>query len=223
MLELRLYNTKKSIEQELERDDIDGLSSPLAANSPANYNKTAATSSDSNSNSTSRSQNDLERLRRENEQLKKQLREEKEQTKQFNANERGFFELKLKERDAEFCEMEKQSALAKRKYQKLSEEMQDMQRMLDENKVRNRELEKTQARFDTDMNALKANLEAEKESREKCERERDQAKYEIFSLKNELETQKLEIVYHTEKVDRLEKDLKGNTLFYLYTYFHSSL
>jgi myosin-18 len=211
MLELRLYNTKKSIEQELEKDDIDGLSSPLAANSPVNH-KTVSNSSDGTKRA---SQTELEKLKRENEQLKKQLREEKEQSKQFNANERGFFEQKLKERDAEFCEMEKQSALAKRKYQKLSEEMQDMQRMLDENKVRNRELEKTQARFDSEMNSLKAKLESEKEMREKSERERDQAKYEVFTLKSELETQKLETVYQSEKVDRLEKDLKGKKILFI--------
>ena len=219
MLELRLYHTKRSIEQELEKDYIDGLSSPLL-HSPAAYKSSVSSNGVSatpplpngKEKSTHNYPHDLDRLRRENEQLRKQLGDEREQAKQLSANERGFFELKLKERDNEFLEMEKQNAVTKRKYQKLSEEMQDMQRMLDENKVRNRELEKIQARFDAEMNALKARHESEREGRERAERERDAAKYEIFTIRSDLETQKLESSYHSEKVERLEKDLKVNFL-----------
>lgn len=202
MLELRLYNTKKSIEQELEKDDLDGLSSPVgvAAHSPSLPMHSASNGSDSTGGS--------DRLRRENEQLKKQLREEREQARKLNTNERAFFELKLKERDEEYVEMEKQCAIHKRKYQKLSEEVQDMQRMLDETKARNRELEKTQARFDSEMSSLKTKFEAEKELREKIERERDQSRFELFNAKSELEAQQMEKKYHSDKVEQLERDLK---------------
>lgn len=198
MLELRLYNTKKSIEQELEKDDIDGLS--VSGNNLTT--ETPATSSNKHS------QNQSESLKRENEMLKRQLKQEKENIQMFNLNERNFFEQRLKEKDAELLELEKQTALQKRKYQKMCEEMQDLERLCDESKVRNRELEKIQSKFDSDMQSLKAKYEAEKELREKCERERDSAKYEIFSLKSELDTQKLEISYHIEKCERLERDLK---------------
>jgi myosin-18 len=204
MLELRLYHTKKSIEQELEKDDLDGLSSPGVQASMTSQSN----SNNNNNNNTNKAMFDSEHLRRENEQLRKQLRDEKEQTKQFSLNERQFFEAKLKEHDNELHEMEKQNAILKRKYQKLSEEMQDMQRMLDENKARNRELEKTQSKYDSDMNSLRSKLEMERDLREKCEHERDQAKYEIFTLKSDLETLKLENSYHIEKVERLERDLK---------------
>jgi myosin-18 len=86
--------------------------------------------------------------------------------------------------------------------------MQDVQRLCDESKVRNRDLEKIQLRFDAEMTQSKSKYEKEKELREKCERERESSKYEIFSLKNELETQKLEINYHVEKCERLERDIK---------------
>ena len=205
MLELRLINTKKSIEQELERDDIDGLST------------TSATQLNNSNNMPNGSNNNLlltmseaqfERLKRENENLKRQIKQEKENTNTLIQNERKFFETKLKEKDEELLEIEKQSAIHKRKHQKLGEEMQDLQRMCEESKVRNRELEKLQLKFDADMAVWRNKYEGEKEIREKCERERETIKYEIFSLKSELESQKLESNYHAEKNDRLERDLK---------------
>ena len=119
MLELRLINTKKSIEQELERDDIDGLSTNTSVQL-----RTATPSVNSLSNSSSESSaQQLERLRRDNEHLKRQLKQEKENTQTLVQNERVFFELKLKEKDEELMEIEKQSAVNKRKYQKLGEEV----------------------------------------------------------------------------------------------------
>ena len=191
MLELRLYNTKKSIEQELEKDDIDGLSVNGSFTKPNTGNSSQ-----------------LEALKRENEALKRQLKQEKENIQIFNLNERNFFDTKLKEKDFEILELEKQTSIHKRKYQKMCEEMQDLERLCDENKIRNRELEKIQAKFDAEMNTLRTKYDGEKELREKCERERDSVKYELSTLKNDLETQKLETAYQIEKCERLERDLK---------------
>lgn len=193
MLELRLFTTKKSIEHDLEKDDIDGLSNTLI--------------SDLSEKSISLPIH-IDKIKRENEILKLQLQQDKENTHLFNQNERSFFEIKLKEKDTELLELEKQLQLHKRKYQKLCEDMQDVQRLCDESKVRNRELEKIQLKFDAEMSQLRSKYEKEKDSRDKCERERDTSKYEIFSLKNDLETQKLETSYHVEKCERLERDLK---------------
>jgi myosin-18 len=187
MLELRLYNTKKSIEQELERDDMAQPSETLSPNLL---------------------QPQMERLKRENEMLKRQLKLEKENASVLNQNEKSFFELKLKEKDNEALELERQTAMHKRKYQKICEEMQDVQRMCEESKTRNRELEKLQHKFDSDMSVWRNKYENERETREKCERERDTTKYEVFSLKSELDSLKLEAAYHVEKNERLEKDLK---------------
>lgn len=187
MLEMRLFATKKSIEHELEKDDIDGLSTPIGENELPIH---------------------IEKIKRENEILKQKLFQDKENTQLFNQGERNFFESKLKEKDNEILEFEKQIAVHKRKYQKLNEDMQDVQRLCDESKVRNRELEKIQIKFDSEMSSLRNKYEREKESREKCERERETFKYEIFSLKNDLDTQKLETSYHVEKCERLERDLK---------------
>jgi myosin-18 len=221
MLELRLYNTKKSIEQELEKDDIDGLSSlanslDTTLNEASSIATTITTASaaavggagPSSTSSTAAANYQMELLRKEIDSLKSQLKEEKKNFDVLTGNERTFFEAKLKEKDAELLEMEKQASMNKRKCQKVSEEMQDLQRMCDEFKVRNRELEKQQAKFDAEMNGLRTKYEAERELREKCERERDSSKYEIFTLKSDLDTQKLETNYNIEKCERLERDLK---------------
>jgi hypothetical protein len=92
MLEMRLFATKKSIEHELEKDDIDGLSS-FEHVIPGQ----------------------IEKIRRENENLKQKLQQDKENSLLFNQNERNFFELKLKEKDNEILEMEKQLAVQKSK------------------------------------------------------------------------------------------------------------
>jgi chromosome segregation ATPase len=214
MLELRLYNTKKSIENELEKDDIDGLSSPNnhlllspTTNSPSNCNDELI----SYGFKLKASSHELDKLRRENDNLKRKLQDKKDETEKLNVNERNMFDLRLKERDTEFFEIEKQNTILKRKYQKLSEEMQDIQRMLEDNQIRNRELEKIQSRFDIDIHTLQSKLRDEIENREKCERERDQAVYEISSLKRDIDSQKQEITNQVEKTERLERDLKGTT------------
>ncbi|RNA32781.1 unconventional myosin-XVIIIa isoform X2 [Brachionus plicatilis] len=190
MLELRLYNTKKSIEQELEKDDIDGLSVNGSFCSKSNTGE------------------QLEALRRDNESLKRQLQQEKEQLELRGLTERSALEAKLEEKESEIVELEKQTAIHKRKYHKVCQEMQDMERLCEENKIRNRELEKIQSKFDSEMSALRSKLEAERELREKSEREREATKYDLFALKNDLDAQKLETNYHVEKCERLERDLK---------------
>lgn len=151
---------------------------------------------------------ETERLRKEVESLKNMIKEEKENAQAFNLKERAFFEAKLKEKADELMESEKQASIHKRKYQKLCEEVQDLQRLCDDSKARNRELEKTQQKFDADLNAWKAKLDAERELRERVERERDSVKYELFTAKADLENQKLEMGYLSEKLQRVEKDLR---------------
>ena len=185
ILELRLFNTKRSIEQELEKDD--GLT---FTKTPLNQNI------------------DAERLMTENETLRNQLKQEKDRAQMMNLNERSLLDIRLKEKENEILEMEKQATTQKRKYQKLCEEMQDIQRMCDQSKVRNRELEKLQQKFDSEMSSLKAKLEEEREAREKSERERDTARYEVFAVSSELDAQKMESAHLTGKCERLNKDLK---------------
>jgi len=96
----------------------------------------------------------------------------------------------------------------KRKYQKCQEEFQDIQRFNDEYKSRNKDLEKIQSKFDSDMHDLKKELEKEMQMREKYQRERDQLQYEQYSLKANLDNLKLDLDYQKEKNARLDKDLK---------------
>ena len=198
-MELRLRQTKQHLtgDGHVERDDIDGLSVPT--NSEAQSDSSQATSNTSLL---------CDKLSRDNVLLKQQLEQLKANEMLMKSNERDFFELKLKEKDRELLELEKQAALNKRKHQKLGEDMQDMQRMCEGVKLRNRDLEKTQLKFDADMSALRGKLDAEKELREKCEREREAFKFELLAAQRQLEAQRDEAAYSAQKSERLERDLK---------------
>lgn len=116
MLEMRLQNTKLQIKDELENE------TPTSASSHSKELDTLTLMQ-------------IEKLKYENETLKKQLAEEKENENIFKQKERNFFENKLKDKDNELIEVEKQTAIHKRKYQKLCEELQDTQRLCDNLKV----------------------------------------------------------------------------------------
>lgn len=202
MLELRLYTTKQSIEQELARKDddtdVNGASNDTTITTTKIATTTTTTMASVSSNGSHRNNNgEIERVRAELDALR-----------ETSALERAQLEQRMRERDSELVELERQCSALKRKYQKVCEQVQDVERASDEYKVRNRELERVQAKYDADMGALRVKWEEEREAREKCEREREQSKYELFAIKSELETQKLETVYHQEKCERLEKDLK---------------
>lgn len=193
MLELRLYTTKQSIEQELARKDTD-----TDTTSELTMSMTTTTTS------ATLTQPPNHRSFVEAESLRAELNEMRE----LSAHERAQFEQRMRERDNELVEIERQCSALKRKYQKVCEQVQDVERANDEYKVRNRELERVQAKYDADMAVVRSKWEEERETREKCEREREQCKYELFAVKSDLETQKLETAYHQEKCERLEKDLK---------------
>jgi myosin XVIII len=196
-LELRLNNTKASIEQEIERVDLDLTTDAISASTISNGSSTQGEAQ-------------FGKLKIENETLRKHLKQLKKENahQQFSASDRDILEKAIVERDNQLIELDKQSSLYKFKYQKLFEEMQDLQRMCDESKLRNKELEKQQKKFDSDMATWRLKYENEKEMREKCERERDATKFEVFTLKSEYESIKLENSFYTEKCERLEKDLK---------------
>jgi len=181
MLELRFVNTKQQLEGEMK-----SFNDPLDMTSIAQ----------------------IEKLKSENQNLKKQLLVNKDNDETYRVKERSFFENKLKDKDNELIETEKAVTLHKRKYQKLNEEIQDIQRLCDGLKIRNNELEKIQKKFDYDMNSVRASCEIEKELKEKCERERDMMKYELQAVGEQLSAEKMERAFLVDKCARMEHDLK---------------
>lgn len=126
MLELRLYTTKQSIEHELARkDDIDGLSLETQTISATTTTSSMAIGQQHDSSS-------LDKLRQENELLRSQVTT----AQQLSQNERVFFESRLQEKDSELVELERQTSALKRKYQKMCEQVQDVERACDEYKVK---------------------------------------------------------------------------------------
>lgn len=148
------------------------------------------------------------KLKRDYEYLKQQLKQDKENLIEQNEKLKLNYELKLKDINQTNDNLESQLAIYKRKYQKLQEEMQDLQRFNDEYKSRNRELERIQSKFDADMHDLKQELDKEIIQREKCQREKDQMQYELYQIKSDKENFKVELDFQKEKFARLEKDLK---------------
>lgn len=188
MLELRLANTKQHISDELQSGlnaegfGTDGLDMLTVIQ--------------------------IDKLKRENESLKKKLAQGKEDEEEYRQKEKSYYENKIKDKEEDVLEAEKQTAAHKRKYQKLCEEMQDIQRLNDEVKVRNNELEKIQRKFDVEMSHLRKAFETERELREKAERERDGLKFEVQTATGQAESEKMEREFVQEKCERLEKDLK---------------
>lgn len=150
----------------------------------------------------------IDKLKRENESLKKKLAQEKEDEQEYRLKEKSYYENKIRDKEEDILEAEKQAAAHKRKYQKLCEEMQDIQRLNDEVKVRNNELEKIQRKFDVEMSHLRKDFETERELREKAERERDGLKFEVQLATGQAESANMEKEFVQERCDRMEKDLK---------------
>ena len=149
-----------------------------------------------------------EKIKREFENLKQQFKQDKENLIEQNEQSKINYEIKFKELSQLNDNYENQLSIYKRKYQKLQEEIQDTQRFNDEYKARNKELERTQSKFDSDMHDLRKELEKELNMREKYQRERDQLQYETYNLKGNIDNLKLDLDYQKEKNARLEKDMK---------------
>jgi myosin-18 len=171
-----------------QRDDIDGLS---------NNNQTLANNND-----------EIYQYRRDYDFLKQQFKQDKEGLIEQNEQLKLNYENKFKELSLLNDNYDSQLSIYKRKYQKLQEEIQDTQRFNDEFKTRNKELERVQSKYDSDMHDLKQELENEINLREKYQREKDQLQYEMYNLKADLENLKLDLDLQKEKSVRLDKDLK---------------
>ena len=191
LIEARLLATTKSIESELS-------SSSSSSNAEQQQS----------SNKQQQQHVDVQRLQKDADMLKKQLREERAHANELSRSERAFFEHKLAERDAELLELERQCAAHKRLWQKASNELQDVERAHEESRTRTRDLERIQQRHDAELAAWRARCEAEREARDKCERERDSAKYELATTLTQLEQSRDELSACVAKCERLERDLK---------------
>ncbi|TKS83526.1 Unconventional myosin-XVIIIa [Collichthys lucidus] len=96
----------------------------------------------------------------------------------------------------------------KKKWQKLTAELQDTKLHLEGLQSRNHDLEKKQRKFDLEQNQAQAEVQREKSQREKLAREKDLMTGEMFNLRQQLQDKDIELCAANVKVQQLEAELQ---------------
>ncbi|XP_065055374.1 unconventional myosin-XVIIIa-like isoform X2 [Rhopilema esculentum] len=109
-------------------------------------------------------------------------------------------EKQLAEEQEEAEDCRRQMVTAKRKLAKYNEEMEDMKLILETSHIRNAELEKKQRKFDQEMNALREELNTEKQAREDTQKEKNTRTAKHLTIENEL-------LEKDEELRRVQKEL----------------
>ncbi|KAM7364507.1 myosin heavy chain-like isoform 3-T7 [Cochliomyia hominivorax] len=99
----------------------------------------------------------------------------------------------------------------KRKAQKMTNEMNDLRMLLEEQNVRNNLLEKKQRKFDSECQALQDTARQERQSKDRLSRENDILIAEKFTLEQSLADTRLELDLKEEKLASLQRELEEMT------------
>ncbi|XP_046804465.1 myosin-11 isoform X4 [Lucilia cuprina] len=99
----------------------------------------------------------------------------------------------------------------KRKAQKMTNEMNDLRMLLEEQSGRNNLLEKKQRKFDSECQALQDTARQERQSKERLSRENDILIAEKFTLEQSLADTRLELDLKEEKLASLQRELEEMT------------
>ncbi|KAL8610894.1 hypothetical protein ACOMHN_056749 [Nucella lapillus] len=148
-----------------------------------------------------------QKLMRELQVTKKQMQQQHEEDLEQELASRKMVEKRLHEAVEEAEEQRRQVQVGKKKTQRLTAEMQDIKRHLEEQMARNNELERKQRRFDSELGMAHEDMKEEKQMREKLQRERDQLLSEKYGLEQSIQTLKMDQQSAAEKADRLDKEL----------------
>ncbi|XP_076453173.1 unconventional myosin-XVIIIa-like [Babylonia areolata] len=148
-----------------------------------------------------------QKLLRELQVTKKQMQQQHEEDLEQELTSRKMVEKRLHEAVEEAEEQRRQVQVSKKKTQRLTAEMQDMRRLLEEQMARNNELERKQRRFDNELGMAHEDVREEKQMREKLQRERDQLLSEKYSLEQTVQSVRMDHQSVAEKAERLDKEL----------------
>uniref|UniRef100_A0A1I8PN63 Myosin tail domain-containing protein n=1 Tax=Stomoxys calcitrans TaxID=35570 RepID=A0A1I8PN63_STOCA len=99
----------------------------------------------------------------------------------------------------------------KRKAQKMTNEMNDLRMLLEEQNARNNLLEKKQRKFDSECQALQDTARQERQAKERLAREKDILIAEKFALDQSLADTRLELDLKEEKLASLQRELEEMT------------
>uniref|UniRef100_A0A1L8E4V2 Putative myosin n=1 Tax=Nyssomyia neivai TaxID=330878 RepID=A0A1L8E4V2_9DIPT len=152
-----------------------------------------------------------ERVARELEFTKRRLQTQHEHDLEQLVGLKKQLEKKLADAYEEVEEQRQVVGQWKRKAQKMTNEMNDLRMLLDEQNSRNNLLEKRQRKFDAECQSLQEGARQEKQAKDRLGREKDVLIAEKFTLEQTLGDTRLELELKEEKLASLQRELEEMT------------
>ncbi|XP_069965833.1 uncharacterized protein Mhcl isoform X6 [Bactrocera oleae] len=152
-----------------------------------------------------------ERVARELEFTKRRLQTQHEHDLEQLVGLKKQLEKKLSDAYEEVEEQRQVVGQWKRKAQKMTNEMNDLRMLLEEQNARNNLLEKKQRKFDAECQSLQDAARQERVTKDRLSREKDVLIAEKFTLEQTLADTRLELELKEEKLASLQRELEEMT------------
>ncbi|XP_030078761.1 unconventional myosin-XVIIIa isoform X5 [Drosophila hydei] len=152
-----------------------------------------------------------ERVARELEFTKRRLQTQHEHDLEQLVGLKKQLEKKLSDAYEEVEEQRQVVGQWKRKAQKMTNEMNDLRMLLEEQNARNNLLEKKQRKFDAECQSLQDASRQERQAKERYGREKDVLQAEKFTLEQALADTRLDLELKEEKLASLQRELEEMT------------
>ncbi|XP_065722816.2 unconventional myosin-XVIIIa isoform X9 [Drosophila suzukii] len=152
-----------------------------------------------------------ERVARELEFTKRRLHTQHEHDLEQLVGLKKQLEKKLSDAYEEVEEQRQVVGQWKRKAQKMTNEMNDLRMLLEEQNARNNLLEKKQRKFDAECQSLQDAARQERQAKERYGREKDVLQAEKFTLEQSLADTRLDLDLKEEKLASLQRELEEMT------------
>ncbi|XP_033164481.1 unconventional myosin-XVIIIa-like isoform X8 [Drosophila mauritiana] len=152
-----------------------------------------------------------ERVARELEFTKRRLHTQHEHDLEQLVGLKKHLEMKLSDAYEEVVEQRQVVGQWKRKAQKMTNEMNDLRMLLEEQNARNNLLEKKQRKFDAECQSLQDAARQERQAKERYGREKDVLQAEKFTLEQTLADTRLDLDLKEEKLASLQRELEEMT------------
>nr|NP_732110.2 myosin heavy chain-like, isoform C [Drosophila melanogaster]AAN13696.2 myosin heavy chain-like, isoform C [Drosophila melanogaster]AAN71183.1 GH16009p [Drosophila melanogaster]AOQ12601.1 Mhcl-PC [synthetic construct] len=152
-----------------------------------------------------------ERVARELEFTKRRLHTQHEHDLEQLVALKKHLEMKLSDAYEEVVEQRQVVGQWKRKAQKMTNEMNDLRMLLEEQNARNNLLEKKQRKFDAECQSLQDAVRQERQAKERYGREKDVLQAEKFTLEQTLADTRLDLEFKEEKLASLQRELEEMT------------
>ncbi|XP_047234694.1 unconventional myosin-XVIIIa-like isoform X5 [Girardinichthys multiradiatus] len=145
---------------------------------------------------------------REMDFTKKKLQQEFDDKLETEQQSKRQVERKLADLQTDNEDLQRSVQQMKKKWQKMTAELQDTKLHLEGLQSRNHDLEKKQRKFDLEQSQSQDEVQRERSQREKLAREKDIMTGEIFHLRQQLQDKDTELYTSNVKVQQLEAELQ---------------